>query len=211
MAKASNSTGFEDQIDFKSLTGLVRKYKRHVASKPPPEESIWKHKVNFSPRQYKHNSPPRLQNFMCSYRALSPAAEARKKAEERRRFLPSSGSMFRHSVRPKCGQSLGGTELPNASFATVFRIAKPFDVKLQAANESNEHRSLYSDPEIFEFRQVSMVIRPRPGPVSNSLVELLSLTVRGSQVLLQATMELQNDARPSVYPLKDNSSTREAG
>ena len=153
MARAANSTGFEDQVDFKSLAGLL-KYNRHPIAKEPTSDSIWRRKVNFAPRYYRHSSPPRLQNFVCHYRPLTPATDARKKAEERAavEFLPTS--VFRSSTRQKSMQTR--MSLPSTRFATVFRIARPFDVKLRAAKTSSDHCSPYKDPEMFEYREVSM-------------------------------------------------------
>jgi hypothetical protein len=150
MARAANSTGFEDQVDFKSLTGLLHKYNRQHIAKEPRNDPIWGRKVDFSPRHHRHSSPPRLKNFVCNYRALTPAMDARIKAQERAvlGFLPTSVSRRQESIQT-C------SSLPKPQFATVFRIARPFDVKLRVAKGSSDHRSPYKDPEMFEYRELN--------------------------------------------------------
>ena len=144
MAKPSNSTGFQDQIEFNSLTRLLR-HQRQPPTRPPPDGSVWKRRIDFSPRQYKYNSPPRIQNFDCHYRGLSPATDARRRAEDSAMVLSALGTRkWTHA---------GQTSPPKTRFATVFRIAKPMDVKIQAAKARK--MSVYHDPEIFQFREVS--------------------------------------------------------
>ena len=145
------STRFEDKIDFSSRTHLLVKRTRNWARKLDDAQTPWSIKVDFSPRFYRLNSPPKVKNFDC----LCKSPPWRSAASAGHHCL--QGSSHREVVNGK-DDFVEKRRSHVPVFKTVFYPLDAFHVRLHVANQSDEHKMAYRDPKPFHFREVRTLL-----------------------------------------------------